>query len=289
MEPLTTAWTDRHTRLALLLVVIVGAVLAGLREEWQVAAVVAGVVVLASTTALVLDQFGGVAVGIGAAALLTGGRQLLGLWTTDDFWLALAQVAAVGLTGYLAGRVGVALRAAAEDDGTSRPDVEPVFGSLGLLDADHAMLRLEEEVQRSRDHGRDLTLVLLRVEVRDASLDAAAVTGAHRAVARLVESRVREADVPFALTHDKLGVILPETDGAAALEPVARILDGVTTGRFAVRGEGTDRQLADTVEVAVGTARLDDVTGTAGALLDAANEGLSRAPRSTAPPIPWLS
>lgn len=289
MDPLITAWTDRHTRVALLLVVVVVAVLSGLREEWQVAAVVGGTVVLACTVALVLDQFGGVVVGIIAAALLTGGRQLLGLWDAEDFWLALVQVVAVGLTGYLTGRVGGALRAAAEEDEATAADVEPVFGSLGLLDADHAMLRLEEEVERARGNDRSLTLMLLRVEVRDTSLDHAGVSGAHRAVARLVESRVRDADIPFALTHDKLGVILPETDGAEALEPVARILDGVTTGRFAVRGEGRDRQLSDTVEVAVGTAVLDDFTGTATALLDAANEGLARTPRSTTPPVPWLT
>ena len=85
MDPLITAWTDRHTRVALLLVVVVVAMLSGLREEWQVAAVVGATVVLACTVALVLDQFGGVAVGIIAAALLTGGRQLLGLWDAEDW------------------------------------------------------------------------------------------------------------------------------------------------------------------------------------------------------------
>lgn len=287
MDPLTTAWTDRHGRVALLVVAVAGSLLAGLREEWQVTAVVALAVLVASTVALVLDQFGGLVVGIGAAALLTAGRRAADLWTPEDFPLALTQVVAVVLTGWLAGRVGVALRET--EDGGTPTAAAPAFGSLGLLDMDTAMLRLDEEVERARTHDRDLTLVLLRVEVRDTSLDEAAVAGAQRAVARLVESRVREADVPFAAAHGEFGVLLPETSAIEALEPVARILDGVTTGRFAVRGQGRERQLADTVEVTVGTATFDDATSTAGALVDAAMAALGRAPRATRPPVPWLS
>ena len=70
---------------------------------------------------------------------------------------------------------------------------------------------------------------------------------------------------------------------------MARILDGVTTGRFAVRGQGRERQLADTVEVTVGTAAFGDATSTAGALVDAAMAVLGSAPRATRPPVPWLS
>lgn len=276
MEPLTSAWTERHTWIATLLVVVAVATTAGVLEEPPVGAWVALAVVVAASASLVLDALGGLAVGFVVAALLIGARRLTGVWGPDGFELALVETAAVVAAAVVAGRVGASLRDATDTE-TPVPAVEPVFGSLGLLDADTGMVRLEEEVERARAHGRPLTLAVLRLDIHDTSLDAAGRSAAQRAVARLVESRVADTDVPFALTRDKLAVILPETTAAVALERVAAVLEGVATGRFASRSEGTDRLLADTVDVVVGTARLDPASGTADVLLDAATAALERA------------
>lgn len=278
MESLMSAWTDRHTRVALLVAAAVVAAAAGAIEEPPVTVWVAVAVALTASLALVLDAFGGLAVGFVVAALLVGVRRAAGDWGPGAFVLALVETVAILATAVAAARVGTAFRR--EDESGREPEapaVEPVFGSLGLLEADTGMLRLEEEVQRARDHGRPLTLVLLQVEDDDEGLDAAERTAAHRAVARLLESRVRDTDVPFALARDRLAAILPETDASAGLERVGAILDGVANGRFASRSQGSDRALADAVTVTVGTARLGGQVTTADGLLDAATIALDRA------------
>lgn len=279
MEPLTSAWTERHTRVVVLVVAVTVAMTAAVLEEPPVTWWVAVAVVAAVVPSLVVDALGGAVAGFIVAALLIGVRRVAGSWGEDAFVLALVETAAIVAAGVAAGRVGVALRPT--DDGpattTTGPAVEPIFGSLGLLDADMGTLRLEEEVERAIDHGRPLTLAVLRIDVHDEALDAAGRTAAQRAVARLLESRVRDVDVPFALARDRLAVILPETDATAALVRVGAVLDGVSTGRFASRGEGTERALTDAVRLTVGTARLEGSTQTADALLDAAVVALARA------------
>lgn len=280
MEPLTSAWTERHTRVLVLVAVAALAVGTAALEEPPVTWWVALAVVTAAAASLVVDALGGAVAGFVVAALLTGARRLAGTWGEDGFVLALVETAAVVAVGIAGGRLGVALRASADDAPASTaegPAVEPVFGSLGLLDADTGTLRLEEEVERAVAHDRPLTLAVLRIDVHDEALDAAGRTAAQRAVARLLESRVRDVDVPFALARDRLAVILPETDATAALQRVGAVVDGVANGRFASRGEGTERALADAVRLTVGTARLEGSAQSADMLLDAALVALARA------------
>lgn len=277
MRRVTSAWTERHTRAALLLAVVLVASAAGLTEAPPVPVWVAIAVGLAAVGGLALDPFGGVVLGLLAAAALVGLRQLTGWWGDDVFWPALLETAAVVLVGAFAGSVGVALRAAPTSSDQTAGLVEPVFGSLGLLDHETALLRLEEEVDRALEHDRPVTLVLLETELLDESLDAGARAGAFRAVARLLESRIRDADIPFSISQDRLGAILPESSAAQAWDRMGAVLDAVTEGRFASRAQGVERSLADVVALRVGMAQLGPATDHADALLDTAAAALNRA------------
>lgn len=251
---------------------------AGLLEGGPIPAWVGIAVAIAAIGSLAVDAFGGALLGIVVAAGLIGARRLTGLWTPEAFWPALVESLAIVVAAVIGGVVGTALRptpptTVAGGDGR----LEPVFGSLGLLDHATAIVRLEEEIERAREHRRPLTLVLLEVQITDVDLSRDARMGAFRAVARLWESRLADTDVPFSIGEDRLGAILPETGRASAWQRLGAVLDGVADGRFMSRSQGVQRPLADVVEVRVGMAHLEKRLDHADALIDAASASLRRA------------
>lgn len=276
----TSGWTDRHTKVALLLGVALLASIAGLLEEGPIPFWVAIAVVIAGIGSLSFDAFAGTVVGLAVAAGLIGVRRLTGWWGPEIFWPALVESLAVIAAGISAGVVGGALRATTAVTGAPDGGGElsgPVFGSLGLLDHATAVMRLEEEVERASEHGRPLTLLLLDVEVTDDGLGPQARTGAFRSVARLLESRLADTDVPFFIGEDRLGAVLPESTAADAWTRLGALLDGITDARFASRAEGRQRSLADAVDLRVGMAHMGPDSDHADGLLDAASAALRRA------------
>lgn len=256
---------------------VVGVVsVAGVMGSTGVAVAVALAVAVTAAVSLFLDQFAGFIIGLAASAALILGRRLLGPWGDEEFWLALAQTAGLVAAGVTAGATGRRLRprsGQSDQVGTLLP--EPVFGSLGLLDAHVALDRLVEEVERARAHDRALTVLLLDVHAVDPS-SAEFARSAQRAVSRIFESRLPETDVPFALAEDRLGAILPETTSAGAWERVGLVLDAVAAGRFGVRSEGREHPLEDHVRIEVGMSELRPGVADADALLDAATAALPR-------------
>lgn len=249
---------------------------AGVAGSTRVAIAVAIAVTLTAVVALFLDPVSGAMVALGTSSALILGRRVIGPWGEDEFWLALLQTVGLFSTGAAAGRAGRELRRSerfVEDAPSLLP--EPVFGSLGLLDADVALARLEEEVERAVRHRRPLCIVLIDVKV-DEPLSAHGTRNARRAVCRIFESRLRATDVPFALAEDRLGAILPETNVGAAWERVGAILDGIGDGRFRVRDGSVDGLLGDVVHLEVGVAELRESTPSADALLDAVTTALRR-------------
>lgn len=247
---------------------------AGVAASTGVAVGVAAAVAVTAVIALFLEQFAGAVVGLAAAAVVILGRRITGSWDDDAFLLALVQTLALVATGIAAGRAGVALRRAAPDRSGDALLPEPVFGSLGLLDADIALERLEEEVDRAQAHGRPLSLVVIDVHQLDPKSAPDVRHSACRGVSRIFESRIGHRDVPFALSEDRLAAILPETTAGEAWERVGMVLEAVASGTFTVRGEGEERALADTVELAVGLAESGPGVVGADALLDAATTAL---------------
>lgn len=272
---LTSVWTERHGPVATAFVVAFAASLAGLTDAPSVAVWVGVAVAVTAVLALGTDRFGGFVVGLVAAAVIIAARRFLGPWGPDAFWPSLVQTVALVATGVTSGGAGLALR---WRDGDAAPSSlpGPAFGSLGLLEPDVAMVRLDEEVERALAHRRPLTLVLVDTEIIDPALDAEARRGALRAVARIFEGRLRETDVPFAVTADRLGAILPEKTSVAAWEGVGHVMDAITEGRFATRSDVGSRALADAVRLHVGLVELSQRFADADALLDAAIEALGR-------------
>jgi GGDEF domain-containing protein len=146
----------------------------------------------------------------------------------------------------------------------------PAYGSLGLLTAEVAMVRLEEEVARARRHVRPLTVVVVLVCISDDTLDEHARSAARRALARLLESTLRETDVPFAMGEEQFGAILPETAASASWDVVGPVLDAAGRAAFTVRETDERRRLVDCAELHVGIAVLGDGLQDAESLIAAA-------------------
>ncbi len=272
-----SAWTEPHTRVALLLIVALAGSFAGLLEPPPLPFWVATAIGVSAAVALAFDAFGGALVGLVVAAGLVGLRRLTGTWESELFWVLLLETSAIVGVGVMAGLAGDALRRFRADGEAPAGSMAPVFGSLGLFDRDVALVRLEEEVERARDHRRPLTLLLIETDITDDRLGPEAREMAYRAIARIVESRMRDDHVPFAASLDRLGSVMPETTSADAWQYVGEILDAVADARFMDRSAGTQRRLADAVEVHVGLAGFGASRSSPDALLDAATTALHQA------------
>ncbi|WP_204693475.1 hypothetical protein [Geodermatophilus bullaregiensis] len=270
MRKLMSAWTEQHVPVALALVAasLTGAVAMAVAAPYSLYGVAA--VVVTAVCALFLDAFGGLVLGFATAAAVVLALRLSDRWTTASFVTDLALVLGLVASGWLTGMVsaGIHARRVGEDDGGGT--ARPAYGSLGLVTAEAAEARLDEEVMRARSHDRPLSVVVIRVTTTDPGLDVNARSSAQRAVARLVESMLRDTDVPFASPPDEFGAILPETDGATAWEALGPVLDAAARAAFTVREQDERRNLVDCAELHVGLATLSDRTGEAATLLEAA-------------------
>jgi GGDEF domain-containing protein len=270
VNKLISAWTEDHVPAALALVV---AVLTGGLATTQPAPIgllAVGVALATAAGALFLDAFGGLVLGVTASAVFVLGMQFAGLWSARSFATSLAQVLALLALGFLVGILSARLHGR----GSARPEAEggvaPAYGSLGLLTEDVALARLDDEIVRARRHRRPLTVVVIRVTIAEADLAARARTAAVRAVARLVETLLRETDVPFALEDGELGAILPETDAASAWDVLGPVLDAATRAAFTVRDDDERRSLVDCAELHAGLAELGQQHPDADSLVRAA-------------------
>ena len=270
MRKLMSAWTEQHVPVALALVVasLTGAVAMAVAAPYSLYGLAA--VVVTAVCALFLDAFGGLVLGFATAAAVVLALRLSDRWAAASFATDLALVLGLVASGWLTGMVsaGIHARRAGEDDGGGT--ARPAYGSLGLVTAEVAEARLDEEVMRARGHGRPLTVVVIRVTTTDPGLDVNARSSAQRAVARLVESMLRDTDVPFASSPDEFGAILPETDGATAWEVLGPVLDAAARAAFTVREQDERRNLVDCAELHVGLATLSDQTSEATTILEAA-------------------
>jgi GGDEF domain-containing protein len=269
MGQLTSVWTERHVPVALSLVVAVltGAVAA--TELWPHNLVAVGAVLATVLIGLLVDAFGGLVVGLVAAAVTVADEQRAGDWSRRVFGTSVALVVGLVVLGWL---VGITARGHLRSRGSHREaiHVAPAYGSLGLLTADVALARLDEEVARARHHHRPLTALVLLVHITDDSLDEDARSAARRAVARLLESQLRETDVPFDLGPDQLGAILPETGATAAWDVVGPVLDAASRAAFTVREDDERRRLVDCAELHAGLAVLGEELHDAESLIEAA-------------------
>lgn len=272
MERLISGWTERHVPVALALAAAVlgGAIAMTGPAPHHLVAV--GAVLATALLALFFDAFGGLVIGVAAAAVTVAVKQLRDEWTPLAFGTSVALVVVLTGLGWLAGMVSGGLHRTRGSGPGSSEGLGPAYGSLGLLTAEVARARLDEEVTRARRHGRPLTVAVLRIRITDDSLDDRARTAARRAAARLVETLLRETDVPFELSEDELAAILPETDGVAAWDVIGPVLDAASRAAFTVREADERRSLVDCAELHVGLAVLGPSLGDADSLVAAARK-----------------
>lgn len=267
----TSAWTELHTAAAVTVVVTCSAMLVGLTETTPYSLIVAGAVALTAAVSLALSPLAGLTVGLAAAAAVIAAKQALDAWTGDTFWTSLTETVAFLAVGVTAGWLGSRLRRSGTTRPASSSDVPgAAHGSLGLLPADVAMARLEDETDRAGRYRRPLALLVVQASVTDRTASPEAIDAAHRAVARLLESRLRATDVPFALTRDRLGAILVETDRAGAWQVAGPMLESLQETRFVTRSDGRSHDLADLVDLELGIATLGTRVRSAAGLLDLA-------------------
>jgi hypothetical protein len=266
---MTPGWTDAHSRVVIAVLVALIGTGGGLLEGRDVTILVIGAIAATFVISFAADAWIGLIVGLAAAAGLTFLRQVTGTWLPSHFGPAVVESVALLGTGWAAGRAGYRMRPSRSTDQLLNA-TPGVYGSLGLLPADLALVRLEEEVARALAHGRPLSLIVTLIRIVDADLDGPARDEAERGVARLIESLLRDLDVPFALTADEIGAILPETDAVAAAVASGRIVEAIAAATFADRRTGLRRRLADAADVHIAVVSLGGEFPDARKLLDGA-------------------
>lgn len=199
----------------------------------------------------VAGAYGGAFVGLPAGALcatvllsLPEVTTLSAVPRTEVVAVTLLLVAAGWLAGLAHSQVGLAVRGATIVDHLFAPPI----GSLGLLSAEAAELRAEEEMMRARHHERPLSLLLCHLDALPQT-DRTSYGRARRAVARILESRLAPTAVPFELDDQTFGVLLPEIEATSlpmVVETIERALDEAT---FADRASSDRRSVLDVLNV----------------------------------------
>ncbi|WP_445257113.1 hypothetical protein [Nocardioides aurantiacus] len=263
-----------------MLVLAQAGALIGLLERAPVSVWVATAVAVAAVLGLMVDVWAGALLGLAAAVGVVAVRRATGSWTPSEFTAAALETLVVVAVGAVAGRAGTALRkghGATRVASAAGAQYEPAHGSLGLLGEHAAMARLQEEVARGERQLRPVTLVLFEVVSTDATLTEPARQAACRAVARVVESRAGEHDIPFALSLDRLGIVFPDTTLGAVWDVVGRVLASVSTATFTDGDGRTPRPLTSAVDVLVGISRQARAGSTAATMVADATTALARA------------
>ena len=240
---------------------------------------VAGAVLLTVVISLALDVWGGMVAALVVAVALTAVRRHEGWWIESQLVPIVVETLGLLLCGAVAGYVGGLLR---QRVGSSAPvGLAPVYGSMGLLGGEPLMARLEEELSRSRVNGRPVVVAVLEVRTVP-SAPGSVRHAALRTVARVVENRAREHDVPFALNEERLGLLLLEGPTTHAWDVLGEVLAAIGKATFLVGEERAPRLVHETVSVHVGIARSRPHHETPDALLD---EAVSAAVNSGQAPV----
>lgn len=269
----TSGWTEAAARLTVCAIALLACgVLAG-AESGLMTPLYAVVALACVASALWLDGLAGLGAGLLAAAAVVAATRVTAQLKPEHFTKLGAEVAALMVLGWMSGLLGQSLRALPGSMVGGTGSVVPAFHSLGLLGEAQAMLRLEEEFARSQRSRRPLGLLLVRVDLTDGDLDPASETRARRSVARLVESHVADTDIPFALSEEEIGAILPETGTTQGWRLAAPLLDAISSATFADRDTAQRRRLADCAQVRAGLV-FAGARSTPTALLDEARRAL---------------
>jgi hypothetical protein len=271
--PRTWGWSDHSLSIlvALLLALATGVVAGSAPGRFRlVVLAIAGTCIVGAT---LTDGFVGLTVGVLSAGVYVEVTRRYGAWGPGDFPLAAVTSVLMVLLGWNAGlSVGGARRAARAVRTTVEGPDAP--SQQGLFAVAHGMLRLEEEIHRARSGASPLALLLVRTSVVDAGLDSAARSSAQRSVARVVVTRTRPTDVPFASGGGEVCAILPVTDPPDAWGVLSAFLEGLDEAVFTDRAHAALAPVKDFVEVETSLVFLGPGDANAAQFLDAARASL---------------
>lgn len=266
MRRLTTAWTDAHLWLIVVaagLVTLGNLATTGTHETPEVGAVTVAASIAAFALATFTDAFGGLIVGLAAAAVYTAMHQYVPDASPVGFLtqaLTIVLLLLVGLaSGVVADRIRRGRRVAAR---VGSQAVAPVEGSLGLISAADAATVLDDERVRAALHQRPLSQAVVEVDIRDQRLKEEDRRRARRTVARALESELRVTDVVYVTDEGHFGVILPETSATDAQDMIEPALMLARAATFADRNAGVRRQLDEVADVTVLVTALVTPAGT---------------------------
>lgn len=269
MTPLTPVWTDRHLAVAVAGILLVQVVLVGGTEPWPAPVIVAAAAVVTLMVSLAFDGFIGGVVGLATAAVAIAIKRLLDIWTPDVFAssvIATLMLLLLGLGGGIVAQRLRALRPADDVGGFGQSSAS----SLGLLTPDLGLIRVAEEVERAVLHSRPLAVLRLSTTISSADgWGGAERRTIERAIARILDSRLRETDVPFALERNELAAVMPESGPDEVWARVVDLMDAISAASFA-SADGTRHRLGDYSNVRIGLAFLGQDGTTARELLEAA-------------------
>lgn len=252
---LTSAWTDAHAGLiagATILATLGALAVSGSVTALSVALSTIVVALVAFVLASLTDAFGGMLVGLLAAAAFTVIHQYLPAAAPLSF---ATQAVTLGLlfllgmsSGIVADRMRRARRISSRQGGHA---IMPVEGSLGLLSPADAATALAHEHARAELHDRPLSTATIQMVFTDQRLGEEEVRRARRAVARSLETELRVTDLVYVDAEGHFGAILPETTAAGAIDVIESALIVARSATFADREVGTRKPVADVAELQV--------------------------------------
>lgn len=281
LRRMTSGWTELHLPL------VAATLVAGV-ASWTAAGVggpaglaIVGVIAVVGLVALLADAFFGIVAGLlGAAATvfaITTTHPHRGL---ADAALYAATAVLVLVFGALTGSVGEGIRRGRRRaERIAAGAVAPTQGSLGLMSAADAHLRLEEEIIRAQLHARPLSIAAVTMATYGDELSPESLRRAQRAVARVLDTELRPTDIPFAGEKPgEFGVIMVETEAGSAGDVLESALILARDAMFADRETGERRYVGDVAFVLLGVAEVGDRVDSTESVLAAMRDDLAELP-----------
>jgi len=185
---------------------------------------------------LALGMVRGVLVGLFMLTVWITVKQLMGVWEEVRLLDHLLELILAGLTFILGGRYHDRLQSILDQYQGSQIQLRQLDfedKNVGLLKPFIGLLRLNEEEERSVRYRRPFALILIMVRpLPGVGWESGEGLGLMRAVATAIKDTTRETDIPFLAAHNKIAVILPETETSGANKVINNILNRMTTTQF---------------------------------------------------------
>ena len=249
---LTSGWTDLHVTLFLALTSL-GLSASQIGQHPRDLAIAMGLIATAVVVgASFTDGMGGLVAGLAGGAASLAFQGFDGHLSGHSFGDSALEF---GLIVVLGASVGASMdrvhRSKRISERLAESAVSASEGSLGLLTAADAEVRLAEERTRAELHHRPLSTARIGVTFCDGSLGVADRQRTMRAVARIIETDIRATDIPYAIDEFTIGVILPETPHDIAADVIESTLMLARQNTYADRVHHERRTVDDVADITV--------------------------------------